>query len=115
MNEILKITYGDREIAVDTKKKMICEGGNGEEKKYEYDKLVITVGDDEKKKSASTSFVKSLKAVGVALLVSLVISAVWYMAEYIQFGELQWNRECDNIVSMLYMIALTIGFSKWFD
>lgn len=47
-----------------------------------------------------------------AAVVSWAIIAVWYAAEYIQFGELQWNRECDEIVSALYFVALWVAFSK---
>ena len=50
----------------------------------------------------------------VAFIINLAITAIWYRLEYLQFGELQWNRKCDNVVSVLYFIALWIGFSKWF-
>ncbi|MBQ8662492.1 MAG: hypothetical protein IJ471_01405 [Eubacterium sp.] len=49
----------------------------------------------------------------IAVLVTLAIIAVWYGLEYQQFGELQWNRRCDEVVAILYFIALWIGFSKW--
>lgn len=49
----------------------------------------------------------------IAFLISLAIMAVWYAFEYMQFGELQWDRDCDNVVGMLYFIVLWIGFSKW--
>lgn len=47
-----------------------------------------------------------------ACIVSLAISAVWFVLEYAQFGELQGNRECDNVVFILYLIALWYAFSK---
>lgn len=47
-----------------------------------------------------------------ALIVSLAILAVWYMREWIEFGELQWDRECDNVVFVLYFFALWYAFSK---
>ena len=50
----------------------------------------------------------------VAFIINLAITTNWYRVEYQQFGELQWNRKCDNVVSVLYFIALWIGFSKWF-
>lgn len=56
----------------------------------------------------------TIKSLIVALVINYVITAIWYIFEYKQFGELQWNRKCDNIVSILYLIALWIGFSKWF-
>ena len=45
-------------------------------------------------------------------LISLSITAVWYVYEYKQFVELQWDRECDSIVSILYFIALWIAYSE---
>ena len=47
-----------------------------------------------------------------AVLISLSITAVWYVCEYKQFGELQWDRECDSIVSILNFIALWIAYSE---
>ena len=55
-----------------------------------------------------------IKSLIAALIINYAISAIWYIAEYKQFGELQWNRKCDNIVSTLYLIALWIAFGKWF-
>ena len=115
MNENMKIILGNKELFVDMKNKKVLEKNGDEEVTYDYDKLVISVGDDEKKKPVKTYFIQSLKAVGVAFVITMAISAVWYGVEYMQFGTLQWDRECDNIVSTLYMIALTIGFSKWFE
>ena len=43
-----------------------------------------------------------------AVLISLSITAVWYVYEYKQFGELQWDRD----VSILYFIALWIAYSE---
>lgn len=47
-----------------------------------------------------------------AVIVSMAICAVWYGLEWLEFGELQWNRECDNVVFNLYFIALWYAFSK---
>ena len=55
-----------------------------------------------------------IKSLIAALIINYAISAIWYIAEYKQFGELQWNRKCDSIVSTLYLIALWIAFGKWF-
>lgn len=41
-----------------------------------------------------------------ALIVSLAVSAVWYGLEWLEFKELQWNRECDNVVWVIYFIIL---------
>ena len=55
-----------------------------------------------------------IKGSAFALLITFAIMSVWYGFEWIQFHELQWNRQCDDVVTFLYWIALTIGFSKWF-
>lgn len=41
-----------------------------------------------------------------ALTVNLAVTAIWYASEWIQFGELQFDRECDNIVSIIYLFVL---------
>lgn len=45
-------------------------------------------------------------------IVSLAISAVWFVLEYAQFGELQGGRVCDNVVFVLYLLVLWYLFSK---
>lgn len=47
-----------------------------------------------------------------ALVTNFAITAVWYWYEYKQFGELQWNRKCDNVVWCLYLIVLWYAFKK---
>lgn len=51
-------------------------------------------------------------AVVKALIVSSAITAVWYALEFKQFGELQWNRKCDNAAWWLYFIALWYLFAR---
>ena len=41
-----------------------------------------------------------------ALTVNMAISAIWYGLEWMQYKELQWDRECDNIVWTLYLLVL---------
>ena len=41
-----------------------------------------------------------------ALTVNLAATAIWYASEWMQFGELQFNRECDNVVSIIYLFVL---------
>ena len=41
-----------------------------------------------------------------ALTVNVAISAIWYGLEWMQYKELQWDRECDNIVWTLYLLVL---------
>lgn len=40
------------------------------------------------------------------LTVNLAVTAIWYASEWMQFGELQFNRECDNIVNTIYLFIL---------
>lgn len=46
-----------------------------------------------------------------ALIVSFAVSAVWYGFEWMQFKELQWNRECDEVVFFLYFVILWYLFA----
>lgn len=47
-----------------------------------------------------------------AFIVNMAISVIWYASEYIQFGELQWDRQCDNIVWYIYLLVLWYLFHK---
>ena len=47
-----------------------------------------------------------------ALTVNLAVTTIWYASEWLQFGELQFNRECDNIVSVIYLFVLWYLFYK---
>lgn len=47
-----------------------------------------------------------------ALIVNLAVAAIWFVAEYKQYGELQWDRECDNIVFWTYFVILWYLFSR---
>lgn len=46
-----------------------------------------------------------------ALMVNLAITGIWYMTEWAQFKELQWNRKCDDIVNLLYFLVLWVLFA----
>lgn len=46
-----------------------------------------------------------------ALIVTLAVSAIWYGYEWMQYGELQWDRKCDEVVSLLYFIILWYLFA----
>ena len=46
-----------------------------------------------------------------ATVLSLSILGIWYLLEWYQFKELQWNRKCDYVVFVLYFIVLLIVFS----
>lgn len=53
-----------------------------------------------------------IKAFVEALTVNLAVTAIWYASEWMQFGELQFNRECDNIVNTIYLFVLWYLFWK---
>ena len=53
------------------------------------------------------------KGLAIGCAIAWLIMLVWYILEWYQFGELQQNRTCDSVVSILYWFALMIGFSKW--
>jgi hypothetical protein len=55
----------------------------------------------------------TIKSIFIALFISLIIYIVWATIEWIEFGEIQNNRTCDDVVFVLYYIVLAIGFSKW--
>lgn len=48
----------------------------------------------------------------VALVISFAIMAVWQDLEYRQFGELQQNRQCDNVVAILYFLVIWFLLAK---
>lgn len=56
----------------------------------------------------------NIKGVLISFVVSFVILGVWYLYEYHQFGELQWDRTCDEVVFWLYLLAMSISFSLAF-
>lgn len=41
-----------------------------------------------------------------SLIINLATSSIWFGLEYIQFKELQWNRECDNVVGFIYFCII---------
>lgn len=66
---------------------------------------------DKGDKKDEITFNVGLKAFIKACVVSLVISLIWFLVEYIQFGELQGNRICDNVVYVFYLLVLWYLFS----
>lgn len=47
-----------------------------------------------------------------AAVISIVIYIIWTFLEFWQFGEIQGDRICDNVVYVIYFMALWCGFSK---
>lgn len=52
------------------------------------------------------------RALWKSIVTNLAVNAVWYTAEYEQFGELQWNRWGDNIIGIIYLIIIWWAFHK---
>lgn len=46
-----------------------------------------------------------LLAVGKSVGVNLAVLAIWYIVEYWQFKELQWDRRCDDKSSVCKPLA----------
>lgn len=46
-----------------------------------------------------------------ALIVNMAIASVWYGMEWMQYRELQWDRKCDNVVGILYLVVLWYLFA----
>lgn len=46
-----------------------------------------------------------------AFIVSMAVSAIWYGLEWIQYRQLQWDRLCDDVVWILYLIVLWYLFA----
>lgn len=51
-------------------------------------------------------FLTDTKAFWKSYVTLLAISAIWYGLEFIEFGTLCWDRKCDNIIGLLFFIAL---------
>lgn len=46
------------------------------------------------------------KAVAKAFVHLLAIFAIWYILEFMEFGTLQWNRTCDEIIGLIFFFIL---------
>lgn len=55
---------------------------------------------------------RDIKALWKSIIVNLAVTAIWYAAEYEQFGTLQWDRWGDNIIGVLYILILWWMFRK---
>lgn len=47
-----------------------------------------------------------IKAFWKSVIINITIAAVWYWSEYRQFGALQWNRKCDNLIWAIYFVII---------
>lgn len=41
-----------------------------------------------------------------SIIINLAITAIWHELEYLQFNELQFNRNCDNVVFLIYFYVI---------
>ena len=48
----------------------------------------------------------------IALGIDFVITVIWYLLELFRYGAIQTNST-DTVISLLYLAALFVGFSKW--
>lgn len=55
---------------------------------------------------------KDYKALWKACIITLAITAVWYGVEFMQYGTLQWDRQCDNVVGAIYFFVLWDAYHK---
>ncbi len=53
-----------------------------------------------------------IKSLWKSFVVNLAVTAIWYAAEYEQFGTLQWDRWGDNIIGVIYMVIFWWVFHK---
>lgn len=42
----------------------------------------------------------------------LAISALWYSIEFIQYGTLQWDRQCDNVIGIIFLVVLWYAYHQ---
>ena len=56
--------------------------------------------------------IRDMKALWKSLITNLAVTAIWYAAEYEQFGTLQWDRWGDNIIGIIYITILWWAFHK---
>ena len=52
------------------------------------------------------------KALWKATIHMLAISALWYGLEFMQYGTLQWDRQCDNVIGIIFLIVLWNAYHK---
>ena len=42
----------------------------------------------------------------------LAISALWYGLEFMEYGTLQWDRQCDNVIGIVFLVVLWYAYHK---
>ena len=52
------------------------------------------------------------KALWKATIHMLVISALWYGLEFMQYGTLQWDRQCDNVIGIIFLVMLWYAYHQ---
>ena len=52
------------------------------------------------------------RALWKATIHMLAISALWYSLEFMQYGTLQWDRQCDNVIGIIFLVVLWYAYHQ---
>lgn len=52
------------------------------------------------------------RALWRATIHMLAISALWYGLEFMQYGTLQWDRQCDNVIGIIFLVVLWYAYHQ---
>lgn len=52
------------------------------------------------------------RALWKATIHVLAISALWYGLEFMQYGTLQWDRQCDNVIGIIFLVVLWYAYHQ---
>lgn len=52
------------------------------------------------------------RALWKATIHMLAICALWYGLEFMQYGTLQWDRQCDNVIGVIFLVVLWYAYHK---
>ena len=52
------------------------------------------------------------RALWKATIHMLAISALWYGLEFMQYGTLQWDRQCDNVIGIIFLVVLWYAYHQ---
>ena len=58
------------------------------------------------------------RALWKATIHMLAISAIWYGLEFMQYGTLQWDRQCDNVIGVIFLVVLWYTYhqiNRWME
>lgn len=52
------------------------------------------------------------RALWKATIHVLAISALWHGLEFMQYGTLQWDRQCDNVIGIVFLVVLWYAYHR---